>query len=513
MQEPLNNEAGSQPSNAMTADRDRLTSGASSFAIKLGGQMQLQAQQNPESVVSLFDQAVPGFADSVVSVSPLITSQTPEALADLVERARRMDPEYQPPDFSNWYNVKFQPRATTTSDPEFIRPQEVNEVVARMIRLPEVDSIHPLRAGPPPMAVNPGDDPRSINQGYLDAAPNGIGARYAWTLPGGDGAGIGFVDLEQGWNLNHEDLAAQNITLISGRNAYYFEHGTSVLGQVLMVDNNIGGVGISPRAKGRVISQHRDDWSYNTADAIIDATARMSFGDVLLLEAQEFDPVSGAYYWPVEVSDANYEAIRMATALGITVVEAGCNGAYNLDTYVNAAGKAIFNRSSPDFRDSGAVMVGAASSTLPHYRMYFSNYGSRIDVFAWGENVDTTSTDYTGTDNDEYTSWFNGTSSASPIISGAALILQGIAEKSRGRRLPPRELRALLQIDGTKSQDPGFDRIGVMPNLRAIINAAGLGHGCCQHCREKGCRNRCRKCRENGCSQGEEHCKERCGKD
>lgn len=238
----------------------------------------------------------------------------------------------------------------------------------------------------------------------------------------------------------------------------------------------------------------------------------MAYGDVLLLEAQEFDPVSGAYYWPVEVSDANYEAIRMATALGITVVEAGCNGAYDLDAYVNAAGKAIFNRSSPDFRDSGAIMVGAASSTLPHYRMYFSNYGSRVDVFAWGENVDTTSTDYTGTDNDEYTSWFNGTSSASPIISGAALILQGLAEKGRGKRLPPKELRNLLQIEGTKSQDPAFDRIGVMPNLKAIINAAGLDHGCCHHCRERWCRHRCRKCRANGCEQGEEHCREQCRK-
>ena len=35
-------------------------------------------------------------------------------------------------------------------------------------------------------------------------------------------------------------------------------------------------------------------------------------------------------------------------------------------------------------------MVGAGSSSFPHERMWFSNYGSRIDVYGWGENVDTT---------------------------------------------------------------------------------------------------------------------------
>ena len=42
-------------------------------------------------------------------------------------------------------------------------------------------------------------------------------------------------------------------------------HGTSVLGEVLMVDNTIGGVGIAPSAKGRVISLWRTDSSPNTA--------------------------------------------------------------------------------------------------------------------------------------------------------------------------------------------------------------------------------------------------------
>ena len=80
-----------------------------------------------------------------------------------------------------------------------------------------------------------------------------------------------------------------------------YHHGTSVLGEVLMVDNTIGGVGIAPSAKGRVISLWRTDSSPNTADAIRRAIETMSFGDVLLLEVHETDPISETDYWPAEI--------------------------------------------------------------------------------------------------------------------------------------------------------------------------------------------------------------------
>ena len=157
--------------------------------------------------------------------------------------------------------------------------------------------------------------------------------------------------------------------------------------------------------------------------------------------------------------DANYAAIRLATALGIVVVEAGCNGGYDLDPYVDLAGKRIFDRTSSDFRDSGAIIVGAGSSAAPHSRMSFSNYGNRIDCYAWGQNIDTTSTNSTGTDNAAYTAGFGGTSGASPIIVGAGLIVQGM--RTPGYRFGPRVLRKILTTNGTASANPAVDRIGV----------------------------------------------------
>ena len=43
-------------------------------------------------------------------------------------------------------------------------------------------------------------------QAYLDPAPTGIDARYAWTIPGGSGGGVRVIDCEWAWSFTHEDL-------------------------------------------------------------------------------------------------------------------------------------------------------------------------------------------------------------------------------------------------------------------------------------------------------------------
>jgi hypothetical protein len=400
---------------------------------------------------------------------PLFESQDLDRLSRLIDRARRNDPHYEPPDFSAWLQVETPAGANA------------DELAKGLRKLANVETAYVMRPGPPPLPVSPEDDRRNLNQGYQDAARKGIDARYAWDFLGGDGAGIGFVDLEQGWNLNHEDLKDTKITIISGKDTMYRGHGTSALGVVLMVDNKKGGVGIAPSAKGRVISQWQPELSpgsptlhvLKTFIAIADAADKMDPGDVLLIEAQEHDPVDDSYEWPVEIFDLSYEKIRLATKAGIVVVEAGGNGGYDLDAYKNASGKKIFDRRSAGFRDSGAIMVGAACSTTHHHRLSRenrrSNYGSRIDCYAWGENIDTTITNVSGTSNTGYTPDFGGTSGASAIVAGAALIVQGIAQAALGRRFSPRELRDLLTNNGTPSANPETDKIGVMPDLQAII--------------------------------------------
>jgi hypothetical protein len=363
----------------------------------------------------------------------------------------------------------------------------VDQFVRRLHDLPDVEEAHPLGSkdeltatpSPPPVttAVAPDDDPRSVSQGYLNRAPQGIDARYAWEFRGGDGAGTGFVLLEKGSNLKHEDLTAANVTLISGTSTAPFNHGTSMLGVVLMADNTLGGVGIAPAARGRVVSQVRAG-ADNAPAAILDAVAQMQFGDVLLLGGYALAPDNTQL--PLEANDANYDAIRLATALGIVVIMPAGNSGRDLDAYATlAGGKRIFNRASADFRDSGALIVGAASAAAPHARTSAigSSFGSRVDFYAWGESIVTTSTDAATGTTSEYTDNFGSTSGAAAIIAGAALALQGIAITSLGYRFAPLALRRLLAFGGTPSANPAADRVGVMPNLRAVVASAEVHLG------------------------------------
>ena len=393
-----------------------------------------------------------------ITLMPLFTSRRPEEVHALVNRATATDPTYRPPNFLTYFVVNI---------PAGVNPEAVVKALSGWASVATV-YVEPPPVEPP--VVNPADDPRSANQGYLDPAPDGIDAEYAWGL-GGDGTGQALVDLEWGWTFNHEDLAALGITLISGINNSYFFHGTGVLGEIAARDNTVGCVGIAPAvASVRCVSQWLSGGGYSTSQPILDAIAVMSFGDVLLLEAQT--SLWGYVKVPVEIEPAVFDVIRLATALGIVVVQAGGNGGVDLDTVVNPAGQQIFNRANADFQDSGAIIVGAASSAAPHARLNFSCFGSRIDCYGWGEDVDTLSSDATNTATNLYTTSFSGTSSASPIVTGAALTVQGLAESILTHRIGPWQLRTILSLpaNGTPSQNPAVDRIGVMPNLRAIID-------------------------------------------
>ena len=350
---------------------------------------------------------------------------------------------------------------------------DAEALVREMTAIPAVEIAY-VAGGPTPPPVLAVDDPRNVRQHYEDAAPVGIDARWAWSRSI-DGSGVRFVDLERGWSLSHEDLAAANINVLSGVNTDFHGHGTAVLGQVAGVDNTVGVVGIAPSADVSVVSQWRANGSYNTAEAIISAANSIQPGDVLLLEAQTTYSTTGDTLLPVEVEEAAFDAIAYATARGIVVVEAAGNGEYDLDTFRDTNDAAVLDRASADFRDSGAIMVGAATSTSPHSRLDFSNFGSRIDCYGWGEDITTTGDGWQGTGGTTYTDSFGGTSGASPIVAGAALLVQSYLKRTTAIPSTSTGIRSLLTASAwsTASSAPATDQIGVMPNVRAIITALG----------------------------------------
>jgi subtilisin family serine protease len=316
------------------------------------------------------------------------------------------------------------------------------------------------------------DDPYGHLQGYLDPAPRGIDARFAWTQPHGTGAGVGLVDVDFCWNTNHEDLKGQLPTLIFG-DLILSDHGTGVLGAVVAQDNTVGVIGVAPAPAYVFLTSCHDaaNDEYRLAERIALSACLMYPGDVLLLELSNDD---GS---PIELSDAHYDAIRYAVLMGIVVIEAAGDGGVDLDRTRDHAGRLVLNRASGDFRDSGAILIGASDPRDAHNRPCFSCFGSRVDCFAWGRYVVTCGggdLDQGGGDpNRKYRRAFNGTSSAAPIVAGAAMILQSRIKARTGRPATPEEMRALLSNPRTGTRQgtrvPG--PIGIMPNLRAIIEA------------------------------------------
>jgi len=306
-------------------------------------------------------------------------------------------------------------------------------------------------------------------QGYLDAAPTGIDARYAWTVPGGRGAGVKLVDVEGAWNTGHEDLPAffhQGGTSFS--DGEWRDHGTAVLGVVASQSNGYGVTGIAHEAW--VGSQGIA--SQSMASAIHHAARAVGRGGVVLVELQAPGPramkkcacnQSQCNYVPLEYWRANFDAIAQATAHGVHVVEAAGNGGVDLDDPVY---RGAFDRS---VRDSGAILVGASAST-DHAPTCWTNHGSRVDVHSWGEKVVTLGYgDLSGaSENRNYTATFSGTSSAAPIVAGAVASLQGAARAAGKGPIRPRVLRELLRATGTP-QVPGPKHIGPQPNLRTAL--------------------------------------------
>ena len=300
-------------------------------------------------------------------------------------------------------------------------------------------------------------------QGYLGPAPAGIDAPSMWAR-GVAGEGIWFADIEGGWNAKHEDLPGDRITHVSGApiiDASWRAHGTAVLGEIAGVPNGKGVTGIAPNVERIFTSSIGNS---EPAEAIDAAAHALRPGDVLLVELQGYGP--RRKFVPVEYWDDMYDAIRAATDRGVVVIEAAGNGGVDLDAKIYAK---KFDRA---VRDSGAIMVGAGGP--PRYgfvdraRLDFSNYGARVDVQGWGRRVATL--DYgdlqrcDDAGHRHYTDEFSGTSSASPIVAGAAILLESEAQG----RIPPAVLRLAMIATGTPQTGDLRKHIGPRPNLRLI---------------------------------------------
>jgi hypothetical protein len=331
----------------------------------------------------------------------------------------------------------------------------------------------------PPVDLPPTTPDLSNHQGYIGAAPDGLGFDEAWTWPGGRGENVAIADLEYGWSDSHEDLEATLGVHTEGWDSGYYPcHGTGVLGELVAGDNGYGVTGMVPAAEPLVVFPYQEPDEYDIAASVEAAAAVLDRGDVLLIEQQAY--IHNGYA-PVEVYPDVWDAISLAVAKGIVVVEPGGNGSANLDDPI---WEGWFDR---QLRDSGAILVGGGASPGGYYtaREWYPNgssYGERMDVQGWYDSIATTGFSTSidpycttpdlffpdGDPDQAYTGGFGGTSGAAPMIAAAAAVANSVAWELWGTPWDPMDLRAALVSTGTPQVGSGH-KIGPQPDLRQLL--------------------------------------------
>jgi hypothetical protein len=362
-----------------------------------------------------------------------------------------------------------------------ITPADAAKLCDQLNKSPEVELAF-LEARPEvALDIAPPTPDFESQQDYLKAAPSGVGAYLSWGYPGGRGEGVTICDIEYGWQTTHEDLS-KLLGNVIGQVPPPDEHGTAVMGE-MVGDSAISGLtslgygitGISHGASARMVSVA----FRSVASALLLGAQNLSVGDLLLIELHQPGPNSPnppqgqLGFVPMEWTPSVFDAIQTITANGLIVCEAAGNGSENLD----AASYGGWFDTTVQY--SGAIMCGAGAPPSLIYgpdrsRLGFSNYGMRVDLQGYGAGVVTSGYgdlfNPGGDANQQYTAGFNGTSSASPIVTASVACAQGrFKNVSGGHTLTAKEIRDLLYATGSPQTGTTSQHIGPRPNLGAAM--------------------------------------------
>lgn len=331
---------------------------------------------------------------------------------------------------------------------------------------PDVEAIwgHPAPAPPP---LEPGDLPPETPDFTEDQKWRLLGVEGGWWWPGGRGTGIRVADVEYAFDPAHEDLANVPVDVLGGEPVPAWSyHGNAVLSLVGARDDGFGTTGAAPDSSVLVVHPV-DGEVHDTASAILDALAELGPGDVILVE-QVADTALG--FAPPSADPAVFDAIALATAAGVVVIEPTGNDGLDLD--------------DPSFeghfaRDHGGILVASAD---PDTRLWDgrSGFGSRVDLHGWGRRIHA-ATDATfepdlflpedGDTRQAYTRSFGGTSGAAAQVAGAVAQAQGVALALHQEPVPPRRIRDWMRATGSAQDalDAAEHPIGATVDLERML--------------------------------------------
>lgn len=422
------------------------------------------------------------------------------------------------PDLSKYYFLEVKdPRKAIDAYRNLKNRRGVELVYAEEIPQPlGLTTIAVAKDVPQPLGLETTPDLSGV-QGYLKSYSRhgGVDAEYAWQQ-GITGQDVILVDGEQDWDFAHLDVTYDSSIFVtnglcdnpestSSVCRSIMNHGTAVAGVITgkHQETSIGVKGIAPDLKFNAGSS---SISYFLA-ALTDgdpSNYEMPPGTIFLIEIGRACN-SQAACLPMEVSLFDFTAIQQATAAGITVISGAANGSKNLDVPSDyeslLPSDQIVDLSQ---NDSGSILVGASQGVGwppvyvdgcqnggAHTLLNESNYGTPVDLFAWGCSVVTAGYGYPGNPYEWFpiSGWptppnsdphayfmnsFGGTSSATAIVGGAAALLQSYAKREMGepetRYLMPSAIKNLLYSSGHPQAGSGGN-IGRQPDVPSAFAA------------------------------------------
>lgn len=314
-------------------------------------------------------------------------------------------------------------------------------------------------------------------QRYLnapDAQQKGLNIRKAWEAGvNGRGARVHFSDA--GLYFNHEDLRANpKLKLIPPADNSDQKHGTASVGILVARDNGFGMTGICHGAELFVYDNRAKD-AEGLSQTLKKMLAYVNPGDIVAVNRQTANINALGTFLPSLHDQAWWDVTRALTERGAVVLNAACNGTWQGDPRiattkgygVDLARFSYFE----DFGDADAILVGASHSWdgKPHH---YSNYNYRYRMLnAWGDSVATTGygdlQDRNEHDRD-YTDSYSGTSSATPLVTGALALIQAYAIEEHHLYLNADQMHLLVMESGYKDATlPLTDTLpmGARPNV------------------------------------------------
>lgn len=303
-------------------------------------------------------------------------------------------------------------------------------------------------------------------------------------LSGLNGEGVNVAISDSGGEINHDDLyeniidnASKDYTLDSpylGNPIATTAHGTAVAGIIASRGwNNIGGAGVAPKA-GIAIFQFLE--SAQTASILIDQASgnfdifNYSYGDTLY-----FDTLSDADY----LDHLRYQYTNGRGGKGALYFKAAGNEYVQYDDYDTPSVCASHNANFP-FENESPFLVVIGAINADGERASYSNTGSNLWVSAPGGEYGFNYPAIVTTDlptcfkgyskaasflyNDfeyghflnekcNYTSVMNGTSSAAPVVSGAAALILEANPNLTAREVKHILAMSAVQVDSGMSNN------------------------------------------------------------